>query len=144
MFYRVLQHQCQTESAMELDTQQRIPELERQLAEALQRIDELAAENRLLRDQLEQAQKEAARQAAPFRRPENQKVPPEKRKRPGRKAGHPGVNRRIPEHLDETVSVPLTGCPQCQGPLQDVAERVQYVEEIPVVRPKVTKIVTYT
>jgi transposase len=129
---------------MEMDPQQRIPELERRLAEALQRIDELAAENRQLRDQLEQAQKEAARQAAPFRRSENKKVPPEKRKRPGRKAGHPGVNRPVPEHIDETVTVPLAGCPQCQGPLRDVAERVQYVEEIPVIRPQVTKIVTYT
>jgi hypothetical protein len=129
---------------METDPQQRIPELERQLADALQRIDELAAENRQLRDQLEHAQKEAARQAAPFRRPENKKVSPEKRKRPGRKAGHPGVNRPVPEHIDETVTAPLAGCPQCHGPLQDVAERVQYIEEIPVVRPTVTKLITYT
>jgi transposase len=104
----------------------------------------LAAENRQLRDQLEQVQREAARQAAPFRRPENKKVPSEERKRPGRKAGHPGVNRRTPEHIDQTVTVPLGGCPQCHGALQDVAERVQYVEEIPVVRPTVTKIITYT
>jgi transposase len=132
------------EQGMESEPQIRIRELERQLVEALGRIDELAAENRQLRDQLEQAQKEAARQAAPFRRSQNKKVPPEERKRPGRKAGHPGVNRRTPEHIDQTVTAPLGGCPQCHGPLQDVAERVQYVEEIPVVRPTVTKIITYT
>jgi transposase len=129
---------------MEMGPEQHISELERRLAEALQRIDELVAENRQLRDQLEQAQKEAARQAAPFRRPEKDKVPPDKKKKPGRKTGHPGVNRRVPDHIDETTTVPLAGCPQCHGPLQDVAERVQYVEEIPVVRPTVTKLITYT
>lgn len=108
---------------MESDSQIqfRISELERELAEALKRIGELIAENQ-----------------------QTKKVPPEKHKRPGRKVGHPGVNRRLPEHIDETVTVPLAGCPQCHGELQDVAERVQYVEEIPVVRPTVTKAITYT
>lgn len=129
---------------METDPEKRIRDLERQLAEALQRIDELAAENRQLRNQLEQSQKEAARQAAPFRRSEKDKIPPDKKKKPGRKAGHLGVNRRVPDLIDETVTVPLAGCPQCHGPLQDVAERAQYVEEIPVIRPTVTKIITYT
>ena len=129
---------------METDPEKRIRDLERQLAEALQRIDELAAENRQLRNQLEQSQKEAARQAAPFRRSEKDKIPPDKNKKPGRKAGHLGVNRRVPDLIDETVTVPLAGCPQCHGPLQDVAERTQYVEEIPAIRPTVTKIITYT
>jgi transposase len=112
--------------------------------EQQQFILRLNAELTTLREQVDQLKKEAARQAAPFRRPETKKVPSEKRKRPGRKAGHPGVNRRVPEHIDETVTVPLAGCPQCHGPVQDVAERVQYVEEIPAVRPTVAKIITYT
>jgi hypothetical protein len=89
-----------------------------------------------------QLQTEAARQAAPFRRRETKKVPAEKRKRPGRPDHHIGVNRPIPDLIDEIADVPLTDCPKCQGPVLDVAERVQYVEEIPVVRPRVTKIIT--
>lgn len=109
-----------------------------------QTIVQLTAEVNALRDQVAQLQKEAARQAAPFRRPEKDKVSPENKKRPGRKVGHPGVNRRVPDRVDETVTAPLAGCPHCQGPVDDVTERVQYIEEIPVVRPTVTKIVTFT
>ncbi|MBV8228566.1 MAG: hypothetical protein JO329_01160, partial [Planctomycetaceae bacterium] len=45
------------------------------LAELEKRVADLVAENRALRDQLDEAQRHAARQAAPFRRRDSQKVP---------------------------------------------------------------------
>jgi len=46
--------------------------------------------------QIEQLQREAHRQAAPFRRPEAQRHPHPAR--PGRKPGHPGAYRPKPDH----------------------------------------------
>jgi regulator of replication initiation timing len=109
-----------------------------------QRIDELVAENQQLRDQLEQAQRENARQAAPFRRREKLKKKDDEKKRPGRKGGHTGTCRKVPEQIDEEVEVPLDRCPRCGGDIQDVERIEQFIEEIPPVRPRVTRLVTYT
>jgi transposase len=115
---------------------QRIEELE-------QRIRMLEAENRHLREQLDEEQRRAARQAAPFRRRESKKIPEGQKKRPGRKPGHPGFSRAVPDHVDEHVEVPLNGCPGCGGLVDDVQPVEQFVEEIPPVRPHITRIVTY-
>src|SRR6185437_536924 len=40
-------------------------------------------------------------------------------------------------------SVPLTGCPQCGGLVAEVQEIEQFIEEIPPVRPRVTRLITY-
>jgi transposase len=115
---------------------------------------ELAAlrlENERLRQELKQAQERiaeleraAARQAAPFRRAEANKVPASERKRPGRKPGHRGAYRAVPEYVDQEVEVPLDCCPQCGGQVEDRAPLVQYIEELPPVRPVVTRLVTFT
>ena len=119
-----------------------------QLIERLREREELIAqlqrELTALRELVEKLQKEAARQAAPFRRRETQKVPPEQKKTPGRPVGHPGVNRPVPAHIDHFVRVPLRCCPHCQGAVSQLAERVQYIEEIPPVQPVVTQITTFT
>jgi transposase len=91
--------------------------------------------------ELEQA---AARQAAPFRRREGKKVPPELQKRPGREPGHPGTCRMKPGQVDHEVEVPLNACPQCGGPVTDKAPLVQYIEEIPPMRPEVTRLTTWS
>jgi len=112
--------------------------------EALEdRIHALEAENRSLRDQLDQEQRRAARQAAPFRRRDSKKVPEDQKKKPGSKPGHSGHSRAVPEHVDERVEVPLNGCPCCGGPVDEVVPREQFIEDIPPVRPRVTRIVTY-
>jgi transposase len=116
--------------------QQRIEALE-------ERVRTLEAENRRLREQLEEEQRRAARQAAPFRRRESKKIPEGQKKRPGRKPGHPGFSRAVPDHIDEQVDVPLNACPDCGRPVDDVKPSEQFVEEIPPVRPRVTRIVTY-
>jgi transposase len=93
-----------------------------------------------LQAQMEEAQRQAHRQAAPFRRPEKQrKANPT---RPGRKRGHPGAHRPKPDHIDQSVPVPLQDCPHCHGPVQDKRPVKQYIEEVPAVRPFVTELIT--
>jgi transposase len=108
-----------------------------------QRGADLAAQNKTLQDQLDEAQRPAARQAAPFRRRNAQRVPDERRKRPGRPKGHPGVYRTVPPQIDEQVVVPLPACPQCGGGVEAVEPIEQFIEEIPPVRPRVTHLITY-
>src|SRR5262249_7747584 len=94
--------------------------------------------------ELEQQLQEVHRQTAPFRRRESQKKPAQHKKAPGRPEGHVGTYRLPPDELDGTENVPLLCCPQCQGPVTNVAERVQYVEDLPPVKPVRLKLVTYT
>lgn len=122
---------------------QLVAQLRQQIARLTAQVEAVTAENQQLRAQLEQAKREAARQAAPFRRPERQKIPQEKQKRPGRPQGHPGVNRPVPQRIDEAIVVPLEACPQCGGPVANCLPWEQYIEEIPPVRPRVIKLTTY-
>jgi hypothetical protein len=90
------------------------------ITEPERRIADLAAENRAPRDQLEEAQRQAARQAASFRRRDSTKIPEAPRKRPGRPKGHPGVQRAVPAQVDEPVEVPLPAGPHCGGAVEGV------------------------
>ena len=91
-------------------------------------------------DQLEELQRQAHRQAAPFRRPESQRR--SHPGRPGRKAGHAGFYRPKPDPIDEQIRVNLECCPHCQGPVCQKRSLTQYIEELPVVRPHVTELTT--
>lgn len=117
--------------------------LRARVAELEQTVRELLDQNRQLQAKLDEAERAAARQAAPFRRRESRKVPHDSKKRPGRPKGHPGVYRRVPDHVDDHAEVPLTGCPYCGGPVTAVEAVEQFIEEIPPVRPHVTRLVTY-
>ncbi len=105
-------------------------------------LSQLREQVKQLQGQLEQAQAVAARQAAPFRRPERSKKPPGQHRRPGRRAGHRGACRRVPP-INQTVEVPLSCCPHCGGGIGPVRRVEQIIEEIPPVRPVVYKVVTY-
>ncbi|KKL87504.1 hypothetical protein LCGC14_1934050 [marine sediment metagenome] len=117
-----------------------------QLTQAVSRladqVEQLTREVQRLGEQLEQAQGAAARQAAPFRRREPLKNPPESHKKPGRPAGHPGSHRKPPA-IDHHEVVPLPCCPRCGGSIRNVRPVEQIIEEIPPVKPVVYKIVTY-
>jgi len=91
-------------------------------------------------EQLQELQRQAHRQAAPFRRPEEERNA--RPGRPGRKAGHVGFYRPKPEQVDERIQVNLDCCPHCQGPVSEKQPLTQYIEEIPVVRPRVTQLTT--
>jgi hypothetical protein len=124
----------------------RLREQNAQLAQAMsglgERIEQLTAQVKLLAEQLEQAQAAAARQAAPFRRPERLKKLPEDCRRPGRPAGHVGAHRKAPP-VDHREVVPLPCCPRCGGAIHGVHPVEQIIEEIPPVKPVIYKVVTY-
>lgn len=119
-------------------------DLRERLGQALERGDQLARENEQLRARLEELEREAARQAAPFRRRERKKVDAARKKRPGRRPGHSGAYCAVPDHLDQEIEVPLGCCPQCGGEVENVAPLTQYIEELPPVRPHVTRLVTWS
>ena len=116
------------------EQQKKIQDLEKQ-------IQDLNDRNNGLSGRLEQLEKVAARQAAPFRiADKHRKDSPGK---PGRKPGHPGAHRSIPDHVDEEIRVPLTQCPDCGQAIDQARPVVQYIEELPVLRPKVIKLITH-
>lgn len=119
-------------------------QLKHEVKRLQERVAQLENANRRLQEQLEQAQAATARQAAPFRREQQDKVRPEKQKPPGRKPGHPGNCRQQPDHIDETIEMPLDNCPHCLGPVTDVNRIEQIIEEIPPIRPHVVRLITYS
>lgn len=119
-------------------------ELREQVRQALERADQLADENTRLKKRLEELERETARQAAPFRRRERIKVAPAEKKRPGRKAGHEGACRAVPDHIDQEIEVSLACCPKCRGAVENRSPLTQYIEEIPPVRPHVTRLATWS
>jgi transposase len=122
------------------------------LVERLQRENaELLAENGRLRQQvtellgrIAELERAAARQAGPFRREEQKKIPPDQQKKPGRKPGHLGCYRRPPSRVDQQMEVLLPACPQCGGAITDRQSLTQYIEEIPPVRPLVVRLTTWS
>jgi len=111
-----------------------IEELRQQIKDLQDRNDGLSAKVAAL-------EQKAARQAAPFRIREQQRQG--NPKKPGRKAGHAGSWRPIPEVVDEQIEVPLTACPQCGQKVGKTRPVVQYLEELPVMRPRVIQLTTH-
>lgn len=120
--------------------QERLQKKEEELKKQIRRLSQ---DHQELLNRIENLERKTARQAAPFRRRDTDKIPSGQHKKPGRKKGHQGRCRPVPERIDERVEVPLPGCPQCGGALEDVLPLEQYIEEIPPLRPQVVKIVTY-
>lgn len=104
----------------------RVTELENGLAK-------LKAEVEKLQKALEEAQRAAKRQAAPFRKAEGPKPDP---KKPGRKRGRrhgKHAHRAKPPKIDERYDVPLPEvCPHCGGRhVSETHTDTQYQTEIP-------------
>lgn len=105
------------------------------LAVKVKRLGELEA-------QLQESQRAGHRQAAPFRREEQQRAATPKR--PGRKLGHAGTYRPKPDHIDKEIKVELCCCPHCQSTdFCDQVEVEQFIEDVPPVRPQVTRLRTF-
>jgi transposase len=63
-----------------------------------------------------------------------------RKKKPGRKPGHPDTRRPPPERIDKRETHRAEVCPECGGPLCRCAEtRTRYTEDIPEVQPEVTE-----
>lgn len=107
-----------------------------------QQLATLSQQRATLEEQLAQAQRAAHRPAAPFRIAEERRCPHPRR--PGRAAGHPGACRARPARIDQQIEVPLDHCPHCGGgAFTDCQPIEQFIEELPEVRPVVTRLVTY-
>jgi transposase len=106
-----------------------------------QRVERLDAENKLLKQRVKELTL-AGRQAAtgdaasppPFVKPPATK---RRRKRPGRKPGHPAALRPMPEKIDAHQEVPLprdsdgrASCPHCNACLADLENHERIVEDI--------------
>lgn len=103
----------------------------------------MKAEIAQLRERLAEVERAGKRQATPFRREEH-KADPQK---PGRKPGQGTFSYRVqsqPEAVTETKEAPLTGCPECGGPLTDIKAHEQFVEDILEIQPQVTRYVTHS
>ncbi len=65
--------------------------------------------------------------------------PKRRAKKPGRKPGHPGACRPVPEHLDAQVDHPLTSCPRCGTTVgEPIRAHTRIIEDIARVTPLVT------
>jgi transposase len=117
-----------------------IEQMQKELADLKQQIKDSNDRNDGLAAKVEALEQKAARQAAPFRIEEKDRVA--QPKKPGRPKGHPGCFRSLPDHVDEEIVVPLVLCPQCGKEVGPRREVVQYIEELPVVRPRVIKLIT--
>ncbi len=106
-----------------------------------QRLVELTAENKLLKQQLKErtpaAQDPIHGDGTPpalFVKPS---VAVRRRKRPGRKKGHPAALRPVPDHIDVHTEVALPkdpdgreSCPRCNACLFDLEAHERLVEDI--------------
>jgi transposase len=72
----------------------------------------------------------------PYQKP----TTPSRGKRPGRKTGHPGSRRPVPERIDQRRTHRLPRCPDCGGSLKRCEQtRTRYTEDIP---QEITPVVT--
>jgi transposase len=117
-----------------------IEELRMEIQNLKDQLKDLNDRNDGLSAKVEALEQKAARQAAPFRiREQQRKADPQK---PGRKAAHAGSCRSVPEVVDEEIMVPLAACPECGQKVGACRPVVQYLEELPEVRPRVVKLIT--
>src|SRR5687767_14605463 len=117
-----------------------IEEQQKKIQELEALIKDLNDKNNGLLSRVENLEKTAARQAAPFRIKDSKRVTNPKTL--GRKKGHKGSHRPIPDRVDQEIDVPLENCPVCGGSVEDKRKIVQYIEDIPPVVPKIIKLVT--
>jgi len=49
--------------------------------------------------------------------------------KPGQKKGHVGINRPLPDHVDETIEQSLKTCPHCKNSLGFPVETIEHTQE---------------
>jgi len=121
---------------------QRIDQLQAEARRLHGRLARLKKDNTRLRHELDEARRQPHRQAAAFRRRHLKK----RKKRSGRRKGHPAECRPTPtpEQVDRTIVVPCEVCPDCNSPLLDLDQTVQFQTDLPPIVPVVTKFVNQT
>jgi transposase len=123
-----------------MTSEERIADLERRLAEALAEIAALRRENAALREENARLRKELEewkrghRERSKRRSSRAEGCRKGERKRPGRKAGHPGAFRKVPKP-DRTEVHPLPPHCECGGHVEPTGEvESTMVQDIPTPR----------
>ena len=98
-------------------------ELIEQILGQYKTIEEQAAR---IRELEEKVKAEQQKQVEKFAKPNTLN---RRKRRPGRKAGHIGLTRHIPDHIDEILEQTLQECPDCHHPLKDPVEVIEQVQE---------------
>ena len=76
----------------------------------------------------------------PYLKPRGKK----RKRKPGRKNGHPGASRSKPDKVDHYKDHTLCSCPECNNNLgESVKSYKRYTEDIPPVEPEVTEHTVY-
>jgi len=122
---------------------QRIAELEAQLAQAQAIIQKMQKQLERLQAEVEALRRAGKRQATPFARRKLVTSP----RKPGRKAGQGKfAHREKPEaeQVQRTQVTPLESCPECGSHLRAMQEHEQFVADIPVIQPVITRYVTFS
>src|SRR5262245_51709637 len=99
------------------------------------RLAELARRLAALERRMAEVTRESQRQTAKF--PRRKWIPPSEHKPSGRKPGHDGAFRAIPQKVDRTIVVPCQTCPECRVTLVEPRTRELYQTDIPPVEPLV-------
>lgn len=126
-----------------------LDEAQKKLVQDEKTLDELQRENSRLKRDLEakasRSDKPESLSTPSAMQPAYSKPsPPKRRRRPGRKKGHPGACRPAPPRIDQTVEHKLSECPTCHYPLgKPCGKHSRIVEDIPPVQPTVTEHVIY-
>ena len=114
-----------------------IVELLRQNSLLLKRIEELEAEVARLKAMLEPDPSTPSGSIPTYKKANKKK---RRSKKPGRKKGHRGERRAIPENIDRYEEHTAKICPDCGAPLgKPVEKRKRYIEDIPNIKPEVTE-----
>ncbi len=127
------------------EAQKKLIEGEKKLSRDEKKIAELEKENSKLKRDLEAKtappQSSGSLSTPSAMQPVYTKPSGSKRRRkPGRKKGHPGACRPAPAHIDRVVEHKLTECPTCHNPLgEPCGKHSQIVEDIPPVQPIITQ-----
>ncbi len=145
LFERLRKHIKRLERENELLGRE-LHKAQKKLADDEEKIAELEKENSKLKRDLEakapQTDKPGSLSTPSAMQPAYTKPPGSKRRRkPGRKKGHPGACRPAPTKIDRTVEHKLSECPQCgsTGLGKPCGKHSRIVEDIPPVQPTVTE-----
>jgi transposase len=126
-----------------------LDEAQKKVADDEKKIAELEKENSKLKRDLQakalQSNKPDLLSTPSAMQPVYTKPPRSKRRRkPGRKKGHPGARRPAPVRIDRVIEHKLIECPICHQPLgEPCGKNSQIVEDIPPVQPTTTQHVFY-
>jgi len=148
LFERLRKHINRLEREIERLRRQ-LNEAQKKSANDERKIAELGKENSKLKRDLEanapQANKPGSLSTPSAMQPAFSKPSgPKRRRRPGRKKGHPGACRPAPARIDQVVEHKLSECPTCHNPLgEPCGKHSRIVEDVPPVQPTVTEHVFY-